>query len=209
MPIVFGCQCGKKLQARDEHAGKSVRCPSCKQVVKIPAATGTKTPTAPPRPANRPPSGIVKPASGIRKAPTRPPSAARRPAPTPTAFRKPTSGVMRKPLTRPPQPISKPLAAKPKKTAPKKKKYICPACAEEVSPDDVVCINCGNKLDANFGDKEKVLEWYQKPIVKQIFYFIVLIIIIFLVYQFIIKAPKNEYASAIEEPAKETPALLC
>ncbi len=172
------------MQVRDEHAGKSVRCPSCKQLVKIPAATGTKTPTAPPRP----PSGIVKPASGIRKAPARPPSAIKQPPPTPTTFRKPTSGVMKKPLTRPPQPVSKPLAAKPKKTAPKKKKYICPACAEEVSPDDVICINCGNKLDANFGDKEKILEWYQKPIIKQMFYLAILILIVFLVYKYIIMA---------------------
>lgn len=188
MPIVFSCRCGKKLQASDEHAGKSVRCPNCKQVVKIPAATGTQTPTTPPRPTTRPPSGVVKPASGIRKAQARPPSAIRQPTPAPTAFKKPTSGVMKKPLTRPPQPVSKPLAAKPKKTAPKKKEYICPACAEEVAPDDVICINCGNKLDANFGDKEKIVAWHQKPIVKQMFYLAILIIIVFLVYKYIIMA---------------------
>lgn len=36
MAISFHCQCGKKLAAMDELAGRSVRCPACSTVLKIP-----------------------------------------------------------------------------------------------------------------------------------------------------------------------------
>jgi len=38
MPITFKCQCGKVLRAREELAGKRVKCPGCHQPVTIPAA---------------------------------------------------------------------------------------------------------------------------------------------------------------------------
>ncbi len=40
MPIDVVCQCGKKLVAKDELAGKTVRCPQCKQplVIRAPQA---------------------------------------------------------------------------------------------------------------------------------------------------------------------------
>jgi prepilin-type processing-associated H-X9-DG protein len=36
--ISFRCDCGKTLQARDEHAGRTTRCPECGQDVRIPHA---------------------------------------------------------------------------------------------------------------------------------------------------------------------------
>jgi protease PrsW len=36
MAISFRCACGKKLSAKDELAGRSVRCPACSTVLKIP-----------------------------------------------------------------------------------------------------------------------------------------------------------------------------
>lgn len=36
--IVFGCECGKELKARDELAGKKTRCPACQAVLRIPPA---------------------------------------------------------------------------------------------------------------------------------------------------------------------------
>ncbi|MGC8643747.1 MAG: PrsW family glutamic-type intramembrane protease [Isosphaeraceae bacterium] len=36
MAISFHCQCGKKLSARDDLAGRSVRCPACSNVLKMP-----------------------------------------------------------------------------------------------------------------------------------------------------------------------------
>ncbi len=37
MALTFRCACGKKLSVRDEMAGRSVRCPSCMTVLKVPA----------------------------------------------------------------------------------------------------------------------------------------------------------------------------
>ncbi|MBP88591.1 MAG: hypothetical protein CMJ64_18060 [Planctomycetaceae bacterium] len=37
MPIKVACQCGASFNAKDELAGKVVRCPKCKQPLKIPA----------------------------------------------------------------------------------------------------------------------------------------------------------------------------
>ncbi len=36
MPIPVGCQCGKRFQAKDELAGKRVKCPGCGNVLTIP-----------------------------------------------------------------------------------------------------------------------------------------------------------------------------
>jgi hypothetical protein len=36
MPIPVGCQCGKRFQAKDELAGKKVKCPGCGNVLTIP-----------------------------------------------------------------------------------------------------------------------------------------------------------------------------
>jgi hypothetical protein len=44
MPIKVACQCGASFAAKDELAGKAVRCPKCKQPLKIPSP---KAPVAP------------------------------------------------------------------------------------------------------------------------------------------------------------------
>jgi hypothetical protein len=36
MSIPFTCECGKKMAAKDEFAGKRVRCPECQRLVAIP-----------------------------------------------------------------------------------------------------------------------------------------------------------------------------
>ena len=46
MPIRVTCECGKTLQAKDEHAGKRLRCPGCGETVGVPASP----PPMPPRP---------------------------------------------------------------------------------------------------------------------------------------------------------------
>lgn len=40
MSVVVSCQCGKKFKAKDEMAGKKVRCPECKTVLRIPGGSG-------------------------------------------------------------------------------------------------------------------------------------------------------------------------
>ncbi len=39
MPIKVACQCGQQFNARDELAGKTVKCPKCGGALKIPAPT--------------------------------------------------------------------------------------------------------------------------------------------------------------------------
>src|SRR4051794_27690248 len=36
MAIPFACECGRKLLASDEHAGRRARCPSCGQALTVP-----------------------------------------------------------------------------------------------------------------------------------------------------------------------------
>ncbi len=36
MPITFSCSCGKRLQVKDEVAGRPVKCPACTSVVTVP-----------------------------------------------------------------------------------------------------------------------------------------------------------------------------
>lgn len=40
MSVVVNCNCGKKFKAKDEMAGKKVRCPDCKSVIRIPGGAG-------------------------------------------------------------------------------------------------------------------------------------------------------------------------
>jgi hypothetical protein len=38
MPITFACSCGKTLRVKDDHAGKWVRCPACRETAIVPEA---------------------------------------------------------------------------------------------------------------------------------------------------------------------------
>lgn len=44
MPIKVSCKCGQSFAAKDEMAGKTVRCPKCKQPLKIPGPGGARRP---------------------------------------------------------------------------------------------------------------------------------------------------------------------
>ncbi len=44
MPILFRCDCGKRLQADDALAGRMTRCPQCQAVLKIPRPVGEGEP---------------------------------------------------------------------------------------------------------------------------------------------------------------------
>jgi hypothetical protein len=49
MPITFACSCGKSMTVGDEHAGKKVRCPDCKNVLVVPGSvTVTEVVAGPP-----------------------------------------------------------------------------------------------------------------------------------------------------------------
>ena len=53
MPIKFRCTCGKVLAARDEHAGRRAKCPTCGAVVEVPKKSEARPASVPaaPRPA--------------------------------------------------------------------------------------------------------------------------------------------------------------
>jgi hypothetical protein len=72
MPIKVTCQCGKSFAAKDELAGKAVRCPNCKQPLRIPggatapvAAAAAPAKTAPKAAAARPASASSSSGIGI------------------------------------------------------------------------------------------------------------------------------------------------
>ena len=46
MSIIVKCQCGKKFKTKDSLAGRKVRCPGCRQPLRIPG--GTSGPASPP-----------------------------------------------------------------------------------------------------------------------------------------------------------------
>ncbi len=50
MPVSFTCPCSKKLRVADEMAGKSVRCPGCGAVLRVPSAAAVASGNASPVP---------------------------------------------------------------------------------------------------------------------------------------------------------------
>lgn len=104
MPITLGCpSCGKRFRARDESAGKKVKCPYCQAAVQVPtpeeaASAGAPTaplppppdpiptasrapsPPAPPRPAPPPPNPVVATPADWGALPTSPPPPPHAPA---------------------------------------------------------------------------------------------------------------------------------
>jgi hypothetical protein len=47
MPIPFECSCGRKMSAKEEFAGRRLRCPECQRVVTIPKPGSALLPTIP------------------------------------------------------------------------------------------------------------------------------------------------------------------
>jgi len=65
MAIVFSCgSCGKKLTAKDEHAGKRAKCSACGGVTRIPSQPTREADDSPPVPSPKPavdPRGLPDP----------------------------------------------------------------------------------------------------------------------------------------------------
>jgi hypothetical protein len=53
MSITFQCSCGKNLAAKDEYAGKRMRCPACQAILTIPSAAAAPTEAVKPAGAKR------------------------------------------------------------------------------------------------------------------------------------------------------------
>jgi len=59
MSIAFECSCGKKMSAKDEFAGRRLRCPDCQRVVTIPKSTAAGMMPLPANPAKAPSSQLL------------------------------------------------------------------------------------------------------------------------------------------------------
>lgn len=103
MAIRLKCKCGKDLSLKDEFAGKTIRCPACKETLKVPGGGSAAAPT---RPAAAAPASM-------------PSAAAAQPAVGGVGSLFDDEGIGQ--LTGP----------------------VCMACAKEMRPGTVVCMNCG------------------------------------------------------------------
>jgi hypothetical protein len=124
MAIKVQCACGKAFAAKDELAGKTVKCPSCQQPLKIPAGSSAAAPAAKPAPA--------KPATAKPAAPQPAAKAAAKPAGQAKPAAAPAAGQSAHDLF---DEIG--LQAAAEGTQP------CPGCTEPMPIAAVVCIKCG------------------------------------------------------------------
>lgn len=86
MPITLGCPaCGKRFKARDESAGKRVKCPYCGAPVTVPTAEESATAAAPTTAIPPAPSAPGKPSPLAGSAPIPVPHARSAPAVSPPA----------------------------------------------------------------------------------------------------------------------------
>jgi uncharacterized Zn finger protein (UPF0148 family) len=116
MPIKVTCQCGQSFAAKDEMAGKAVRCPKCKQPLKIPGG-----------PSQRPAGPAQGGAGGRGQAP------AAGGAPAAAAAAGGDLGDLFDELG---------LEA----PAPTETGHPCPSCGRPMKQGAVLCVNCGFNL---------------------------------------------------------------
>src|SRR5207253_9574216 len=69
MAIKVQCACGKAFAAKDELAGRTVKCPACQQPLKIPGGPATAAPAAKPAAAKPAAQPAAKPAAAKTAAP--------------------------------------------------------------------------------------------------------------------------------------------
>jgi hypothetical protein len=116
MPIRVTCQCGHTLTVPDEMAGKSGKCPKCKQLLQVPA--GSTNPTSgSPKPQGTP--GAAKPNAS-------------KPATSPVAPATSSAGQM--------------AGLFDEVGLTQKKGKFCPSCDAQVTGDAVICVKCGFHL---------------------------------------------------------------
>jgi hypothetical protein len=116
MPIRVTCQCGHTLTVPDEMAGKSGKCPKCKQLLQVPA--GSKNPASgSPKPQGIP--GAAKPNAS-------------KPATSPVAPATSSAGQM--------------AGLFDEVGLTQKKGRFCPSCDAQVTGDAVICVKCGFHL---------------------------------------------------------------
>jgi hypothetical protein len=122
MPIKVQCACGKAFAAKDELAGKTVKCPGCQKPLKIPGETASAK--AEGKPANGQGTGAAKPA------------AAKTAAPKPAPAKQPAAAA-------PAPPSADSLFDEIGLAPPVEGTRPCPGCTEPLAIEAVVCVKCG------------------------------------------------------------------
>lgn len=124
MPIRATCQCGHSVSVPDEMAGKRGKCPKCKEILQIPAATAKsgsgKSSSGSAQAAKPAPKGVTAPAS--KSAPTAKAS-------SPKGNAAPAGGGISSLFD--------------EVGLVQKKGQICPACDAPIPPNSVLCVSCG------------------------------------------------------------------
>jgi hypothetical protein len=152
MPIEFACQCGKKHQAAEEHAGKRAKCNKCGQIVTIPTAKPKASTIA---------SLINSPVDSAPKniTPTASPKAANQ------------SDLddylsMKLPLVQPAALVAESNMPKTTlDTSIQSGGQRCPSCHNQLSSAAILCINCGYNL--NTGRKTSTLFCDSPPDIEE------------------------------------------
>jgi hypothetical protein len=139
MPIKVQCACGKAFAAKDELAGKTVKCPGCQQPLKIPGSSPAAA-KAPVKPEGaKPPAPVPAGAksTAVKPAAAKPaPGAAARPAPAPVASDSLFDEIGLQPAAAGTRP--------------------CPGCTEPMPIEAVVCIKCG--YNTNLGRRMQTMK---------------------------------------------------
>ncbi len=118
MAITFSCECGKQMTAKDEFAGRKIKCPKCGKVVRIPAQAADEEEESPqtlrPPPAWRVAQApLAKPVAAPEKAAPEkfsPPPVSIQEEEIPATSR--TSGDLEQEKDEPSQPVPAPKPAK-------------------------------------------------------------------------------------------------
>lgn len=140
MSIAFTCGCGKALKAKDEWAGKTVKCPRCGKPAKIPTGGGASSPRAAKSGSK---AGGGSSGSGSQTTKTAKKSALVKPASSDDIAllpeeprRKPDSDLISDDEMFTEEQVSSLRAT----TKP------CPFCGKPIFEGDPLCINCGTDL---------------------------------------------------------------
>lgn len=158
MPITTSCSCGRKLNLKDELAGKTVKCPQCGAALKVPDGKSTATAVATPPPRSAPADSkiIEKPSAPAKKKDDAGPKIVMSNFKSLEDFD--DAGNLKKKkktFTKEEEAASEvgtsggemaKIAAEALTAEKNKPKHRCPGCGKGVKPDDVICIKCGTNI---------------------------------------------------------------
>ncbi|KAF0243032.1 MAG: PBS lyase HEAT domain-containing protein repeat-containing [Planctomycetota bacterium] len=159
MPISTSCSCGRKLNLKDELAGKTVKCPQCGTAVRVPDGKSTATAVATPPPRSAPAdSRIMEKPGGKKKKDDAGPKIMMANFKSLDDFDE--GGNLKKKkkeFTKEDEEVSEAaggttggemakIAAEALKAEKEKPKFRCPGCGRGVKPEDVICTKCGTNI---------------------------------------------------------------